>query len=91
MKKPALLLSCLALSLSAFAASPAAKPASAPKAAASAASAAHAHPAAADTRANVKAAKERGALMSACQAQAKEKSLQDVERKAFMTSCMAGK
>jgi predicted lipoprotein len=65
----------------------------APKApsAASAASSAHVHHDADATKANLKAAKARGELMSACQKKAAEANLHDTERKDFLTACMAGK
>ncbi len=67
--------------------------AAAPKApsAASAASAAHVHRDADATKAHLKAAKDRGTLMSGCQKKAAEANLHDVERKNFLTACMAGK
>jgi hypothetical protein len=76
MTKTTLLLSCLCLSFAAVAATPAAAPASAP---------------AGESKAHLRAAKERGSLMSACQQKATEQSLNGVERKQFLTSCMAGK
>ena len=94
MNKSALLLSCLALSFGALAATPkpvtapvaalAAKPASAP---ASAAALPHD---AVNSKAQLMAAKGRGALMSACQKKAADQDLQQVERQQFLASCMAG-
>jgi hypothetical protein len=75
----------LAMTASAFAAPP--KPAHA----ASSASAAAVHHDADATRANLKAAKDRGALMSACQKKAADANLHDIERKDYLTACMAGK
>jgi len=43
------------------------------------------------TRSKLRAAKGRGELMSACQKKAAEANLQDIERKDFLTACMAGK
>ncbi len=89
MIKPILLLSCLALSFGALAtapkpvAAPAAKPASAP------ASAAEVQHDAVNAKAQLVAAKARGALMSACQKKAADQDLQQVERQQFLASCMA--
>jgi hypothetical protein len=62
----------------------------APASAASAARVIHHHPADA-TKAELKAAKGRGSLMGGCQKKAAEANLHDIERKDFLTACMAGK
>ena len=102
MKKSLALLACLALPLAALAATPAANtPAAAasgvktahhdaarPAPAASAASGAARDGAQPGRLAELRAAKERGSVMSACQKQAADLKLQDVERKQFLTTCV---
>ena len=90
MNKPVSLIALL-LALATIALSPnaSAAPPKAPSAA-SAASAAPVHHDADATKANLKAAKARGELMSGCQKKAAEANLHDTERKDFLTACMAG-
>jgi hypothetical protein len=80
MIKTAIVLAALACSLTATAGSPA--PADGTAATA---------PSPTDTRAQLRAAKQRGESMSACQKQATEQNLPPVERKQFLTTCMAAK
>ncbi len=78
------LLACsLALSLGSLAA------ATQPAPAASAPALAASKPAM-ETKANLRAAKARGELMSACQKKAAEQDLQQVERRQYLANCMAG-
>ena len=97
MIRPALLLSCLALSFGTLAATPkpasapAAKPASAARPASAPASAPAMQHDAVNTKAQLAAAKGRGSLMSACQKKAADQDLQQVERQQFLAACMAGK
>ena len=80
-----LLLACLVIPLAAMAVTPPAKPASAvAKAAVPALSAS-------TLRAEVKGAAAPRQLMASCEKKASAQSLQDVERKTFLTACMAGK
>jgi hypothetical protein len=98
MIRPVLLLSCLALSFGALAATPpkpapapATKPASAARPASAPASAPAVQHDAVNTRSQLAAAKGRGSLMSACQKKAADQDLQQVDRQQFLAACMAGK
>jgi hypothetical protein len=82
MTKTTLLLSCLAISCSAFAAEPKAPVAPA---------AAVAPQTQAEKFDQLRAAKLRGEQMGACQKKAADQNLEPVEKKRFLTACLAGK
>ncbi|MDH5329730.1 MAG: hypothetical protein OEW27_07260 [Aquincola sp.] len=99
MKKHLFVIACLALPLAALAANNkggAKPPAAAASAAAKPASQPASQPArhartADESRASVQASKQRKSDMGACQKQADDKRLRDVERKQFVAACMSGK